>query len=71
MLHTNFRENRPAGVLVYLAPWTACPPGGKPTVVGLPSGGQAVPGNLTPTLITLTPRGGGGKLSRPVYLAPT
>ena len=45
-----------AGVPVYLAPWTACPPGGKLSRDILP-----------PTLVIFTP---GGKLSRPVYLAP-
>ena len=48
---------RVAGVPVYLAPWTACPPGGKPTAVGLPPGGQAVPGYLTPRPGYLNPRG--------------
>ena len=57
-----------SGVLVYLAPWTACPPEGKPTAVSLPTGGQAVPGYLAPHPGYLHPRG--GKLSRPVYLAP-
>ena len=47
----------PAGVPVYLAPWTACPPGGKPTAVSLPPGGQAVPGYLTPRPGYLHPRG--------------
>ena len=42
---------------VYLAPWTACPPGGKPTTVGLPPGGQAVPGYLAPHPGYLHPRG--------------
>ena len=46
-----------SGVPVYLAPWTACPPGGKPTAVGLPPGGQAVPGYLTPRPGYLNPRG--------------
>ena len=45
------------GVPVYLAPWTACPPGGKSTAVGLPSGGQAVPGYLAPHPGYLHPRG--------------
>ena len=45
------------GVPVYLAPWTACPPGGKPTAVGLPPRGQAVPGYLTPHPGYLNPRG--------------
>ena len=109
---------RIAGVPVYLAPWTGCPPGGKPTTVALPPGGQAVPGYLAPHPGYLHPRGAscpgrcpslscpldrlppggqanhgclaprgascpgiscpppwlssppGGKLSRPVYLAP-
>ena len=46
-----------SGVPVYLAPWTACPPGGKPTAVGLPPGGQAVPGYLSPRPGYLNPRG--------------
>ena len=46
-----------SGVPVYLAPWTACPPGGKRTAVGLPPGGQAVPGYLTPRPGFLNPRG--------------
>ena len=46
-----------AGVPVYLAPWTACPRGGKPTAVGLTPGGQAVPGYLTPHPGYLHPRG--------------
>ena len=45
------------GVPVYLAPWTACPPGGKPTAVSLTPGGQAVPGYLTPRPGYLHPRG--------------
>ena len=45
------------GVPVYLAPWTACPPGGKLAAVGLPPGGQAVPGYLTPHPGYLHPRG--------------
>ena len=48
---------RIAGVPVYLAPWTACPPGGKPTAVGLSPGGQAVPGYLTPHPGYLHPQG--------------
>ena len=52
------------GVPVYLAPWTACPPGGKPTAVGLPPGGQAVPGYLAPHPGYLHPRllGEGSKI---------
>ena len=46
-----------AVVPVYLAPWTACPPGGNPTAVGLPPGGQAVPGYLAPHPGYLHPRG--------------
>ena len=46
-----------AGVPVYLAPWTACPPGGKPTAVALPPGGQAVPGYLAPHPGYLQPQG--------------
>ena len=42
---------------VYLAPWTACPPGDKPTAVGLPPGGQTVPGYLAPHPGYLHPRG--------------
>ena len=48
---------RIAGVTVYLAPLDSLPPGG-----------QAVPGYLAPHPGYLHPRG--GKLSRPVYLAP-
>ena len=47
-----------AGVPVYLAPWTACPPGGKSTAVAPPPpGGQAVPGYLAPHPGYLHPRG--------------
>ena len=46
-----------SGVPVYLAPWTACPPGGKLTAVGLPPRGQAVLGYLTPRSGYLHPRG--------------
>ena len=56
-LLTSFSVAAQAGVPVYLAPWTACPPGGKPTTVGLPPGGQAVPGYLTPRPGYLNPRG--------------
>ena len=45
------------GVPVYLAPWTACPPGDKATAVCLPPGGQAVPGYLAPHPGYLHPRG--------------
>ena len=50
-------SNCMSGVPVYLVPWTACPPGGKPTAVSLPPGGQAVPGYLTPRPGYLHPRG--------------
>ena len=57
----SFHDSSPQGpcpgVPVYLAPWTACPPGGKPTAVGLPPRGQAVPGYLTPRPGYLNPRG--------------
>ena len=33
-----------SGVPVYLAPWTGCPPGGKPTMDGLPPRGATCPG---------------------------
>ena len=56
------------GVPVYLTPWTAYPPGGKLTAVGLPPGGKLSWEILPPPWIS-SPRG--GKLSRPVYLAPT
>ena len=46
-----------AGVPVYLAPWTACPPGGKSTAVGLLPRGQAVAGYLAPHPGYLHPRG--------------
>ena len=46
-----------AGVPVYLAPWTGCPPGGKPTMDRLPPGGQPVPGYPTPHPGYLHPRG--------------
>ena len=46
-----------SGVTVYLAPLNSLPPGG-----------QAVPGYLAPHPGYLHPPG--GKLSRPVYLAP-
>ena len=45
------------GVPVYLAPWTGCPPGGKPTMDRLPPGGQPVPGYPTPHPGYLHPRG--------------
>ena len=60
------------GVPVYLAPWTACPLGGKPTAVALAPGGQAVPGyvaGISDCSVYLV-AGVGGKLSRPVYLTP-
>ena len=46
-----------AGVPVYLAPWTACPPGGKPTAVSLPPGGKLSRDILPPTLVIFTPGG--------------
>ena len=68
------------GVPVYLAPWTGCPPGGKPTMVGLPPGGNLSRDILPPTLVTFTPGGQhipaglscppGVKLNQPGYLAP-
>ena len=54
------------GVPVYLAPWTACPPGGKPTAVGLYPEWQAVSGYLAPHPGYLHPRGQavqGGKIN--------
>ena len=69
-----------SGVPVYLAPWTGCPPGGKPTMDGLPPGGQPVPGYPTPHPGYLHPGGQhipaglscppGVKLNQPGYLAP-
>ena len=46
-----------AGVPVYLAPWTACPPGGKPTAVNLPPGEKLSRDILPPTLVIFTPGG--------------
>ena len=40
-----------------LPPGQLAPRGGKPTAVGLPPGGQAVPGYLTPRPGYLNPRG--------------
>ena len=45
------------GVPVYLAPWTACPPGGKPTAVSLPPGGAGCPGISYPPPWLSSPRG--------------
>ena len=62
MIHTKFREIRPAGVTVCLAPLDSLPP---------PGGGQDIPGYLAPHPGNLHPRGGGGgKLTKPVCLAP-
>ena len=52
-----YKLKKIVGVPVYLAPWTGCPPGGKPTAVALPPGGQAVPGYLAPHPGYLHPRG--------------
>ena len=46
-----------AGVPVYLAPWTGCPPPPrvKSTTVGLPPGGKLSRDILPPTLVIFTP----------------
>ena len=69
-----------SNVPVYLAPWTGCPPGGKPTMDRLPPGGQPVPGYPTPHPGHLHPRGAtypgwfilppGGEDKPAGYLAP-
>ena len=63
-MHTSY-----AGVPVYLAPWTGCPPGGNlsrdilpPTLVTFTPGGQHIPAGLS-----CPP---GVKLNQPGYLAP-
>ena len=51
-----FNPGECPGVPVYLAPWTACPPGASCPGISCP-----------PPWLSSPP---GGKLSRPVYLAP-
>ena len=48
-----------SGVPVYLAPWTACPPGGQANRGWLAPGGQAKLSRdiLPPALVILTPGG--------------
>ena len=68
------------GVPVYLASWTGCPPGGKPTMDRLPRGGNLSRDILPPTLVIFTPGGQripaglscppGVKINQPGYLAP-
>ena len=48
----------PTGVPVYLAPWIACPSGGKPTVVSLPPRGASCPGiSYPPPWLSSAPGG--------------
>ena len=58
----------PMQVSQFILPPGQLAPGGKPTAVALPPGGKLSRDILPPTLVIFTPWG--GKLSRPVYLAP-
>ena len=52
-----YQLNQCPGVLVYLAPWAACPPGVKLPLGSLPPGGEDTPGYLAPHPGQLVPQG--------------